>query len=280
MVVAAWAIPAHADPTLKVRPPQSPVTRGRPSTFECVVTWSGDPAGYVILPAELEPVDWGTATLVETRGVLVDGNPGVSQTIRIVPSATGEFQTPAVHIGYLSPEDIEPARSAEGSSASNAPRDYPRLRAAPFAITVRRNPVPAYVAGGAGALLAALLLGWWWVRRPEAIPEPAPSPSAASGPTADDVSAAKLALHDAKKQRLDGDHYGFYTRLVRAAERLGPESAELLQRLQARADEVGYKNRRPDDDSMDADYGAVSRVIKEQRIPSGAEASAGEEAQS
>jgi len=71
-------------------------------------------------------------------------------------------------------------------------------------------------------------------------------------------------LHAAKQYRVNGDLYGVYRELASAARRINPE-APLTQALKRRADDVGYRGLKPNDDQIEGDFREVERRLAQER---------------
>jgi len=271
---------ANAQPELKVIPQQGSAHPGHAYRIVCEVSWTGKASDYSILPAEADPIDWGTVALTEVKAVVRDEADGprniVSQTLEITPNKAGEFKTPAIRIAYFNPEATPPAESAAPSAVTpgTAPPDSsasPSLGAEPFSLMVYPDRTPIWIFGGLGASLLLTALGWWSVRRLRS-PQPLLVGSRVSGfgfrvseePKPDTPSSVlEEALGCARRRRQEGDFYQFYVELARAAETLevGGQQPELAATLKKRAQETGYRGVRPTDDQMAGDLRDLERAI-------------------
>jgi len=272
---------AGAEPELKVIPQDGPAHPGHAYRIVCEVSWAGNASDYTILPAEADPVDWGTVALTEVKAFVRDDAAGarniVSQTIEITPqfvkprqtvastsippNKTGSFKTPAIRIAYFTPEATPPAESAAPPAAAPGTvppvsSASPSLGADPFDLMVCPDRTPIWISGGLGASLLLTALGWWSVRRLRR-----PQPTLPKTPA--DLSDVQQAMHSARQHRLDGDFYRFYLDLSRAAEALHAtgEAPELAATFKTRAQEAGYKGARPTDDQMDGDLRDLERAV-------------------
>ena len=276
---------ANAQPELKVIPQQGPAHPGLAYRIVCEVSWAGKASDYSILPAEADPIDWGTAALTEVKGVVRDEADGprniVSQTLEITPNKAGEFKTPAIRIAYFNPEATPPAESAAPSAVTpgTAPpvsSASPSLGAEPFSLVVYPDRTPIWISGGLGASLLLTALGWWSVRRLHSS-RPLLVGSRVSGfgfrvseePKPDTPNPVfEEALRCARRHRQEGDFYQFYVELARAAGTLAADNGhapELTATLKTRAQETGYKGVRPRDDQMDGDLRDLERAIARQK---------------
>jgi len=256
MLASGVALAAMPAPELKVIPQEGPAYPHRAFRVVCEVSWAGSPSEFSILPAEADSIDWGTVGVSEVRAFVRDGINVVSQTLEIVPNKTGEFQSPKIRVRYLIPEATPPA---EKPSPGTDPPDSgasPSLGADPFAIVVRSSTSYVWISGGLGASLLLTALGWRSVRFSRR-----PQPPLTTTNT--DISHVQHVMHTARQSRLDGDFYGYYRELHRAAQAIplpGEEHASRVSALAARMQEVGYRGVRPTDDQMDSDWRDIERA--------------------
>ncbi len=170
----------------------------------------------------------------------------MAQTIEIVPSKAGDFKVPAIKVS-LNPETTPPAESAQPGTSPSASDASPSLSSEPFIIVVRPARTLFWISGGLGASLLLMVLGWLsarYLRGRQPIPRSGIDPNERSL----SVDALDTALREARTKRLDGDFYGHYLALSRAAGYLPSDPARdsLLERLESRAREVGYPRPAPD----------------------------------
>lgn len=233
---------------------------GLPYEVSLEVSWRGDADAFAILPAEFEAVEWGTVALSRTRSFVRDGDMVVAQTLTIVANEAGDFELPAIKIGYLSPEAVVQAEtSASDEADSTNPSVTPALRVPPFTLEVRDSSLLLWMSLGFGALLFLLLLVWLIFRRSCRMPGDQPEISTMSA----QVAQVQEVLHEARKHRLDGKYYDFYLSLGRGAELVRDMGgdASLASRFRKTGEDVGYRSLRPLDDDMDMDYRELERVL-------------------
>jgi hypothetical protein len=262
------AFPVASQPTLERFTETEGVYLKRPVEVGYEVRWHGALDAYVVLPPEFEDVDWADMTLGPSEAFVRDGENVVRQTIVLTPQEVGTFEVPEIRVGYLTPGDLDAVKQPEEVSAEQEPeREIPKLRAAGFTVEVQKDRTLLWAALaviGAGLLLYLGGMGIFLLRRTqEAGPDPAADASGRGHPA--DLNAAGLALHEAKRCRVDGDRYTFYVNLAKAAEMLGSEHEELAGVLQARAQKVGFTGYMPTEDDMETDYRAVARVLTQTR---------------
>ncbi len=255
-----------ADPTVESFPGSQPAHPGQPYEIRCETTWGGAPDAYVILPAEADVVDWAEITMGPTRGFTRDGKSVVSQSVFITPMAAGDYDIPEIRIGYLRPEDLAPPEAADSEKENgNAPEEFPRLRVGGLALEVRADLTVLWVSLGIVAVIVAVILVVMLklVVQANRRNRPAPDTTESRVDFTEALRVGHLALHEAKKRRLDGDVYAFYQELTRAVSGLGADARELAGQLRRQADDVGFKDLRPVEDELDSDYRAVSRLMKQ-----------------
>jgi hypothetical protein len=253
-------VTAGAQPELEITPGPQPVNVGEEFRISLEVAWSGAPGDYTVLPAEVDPVEWGTFTLLPPKAYVRDGRNVVELTIAFVADQPGEYETPAILVPYLRPEDVQKPEKPDTPMHLNALDAPPKLRADPFPLLVQPHTTPAWLFGVLGALSFCIfgLAGWWfWSRRrsTQAVGEGAPSSDAA-------VIAQKL--ESAKRRRIEGDFYGMYRDLAAAAQLM--RSQDLAARLSSRADAAGYRGVRPTDDEIDGDLRAIQRALEQEAL--------------
>lgn len=255
---------AGAEPELHIIPQQGLAHPNQAYRVTLEVTWSGGASDYAILPAEMDPIDWGTMTIRAARAFVRDAGNGesqnvVSQTLEFVPNKVGEFTTPAIRVFYLNPGATPPAEKVDHGTAPPDSSASPSLGAEPFTIVVRPARTTLFwISGGLGASLLLTAVGWWSVhllhRR---------QPTLYTGGSVPASQTVQFTLHRARQHRLDGKFYEYYVELARAAEQLPPagQPGGLAAALKARAQEVGYKGVRPTDDAMDGDFREIERAL-------------------
>ncbi len=257
-IVSGYAV--AAGPELHVTKPTGAAHPGQPYEVECVVGWQGKPGDYVVLPAEVEAVDWGAAAVVRMEAGTVDGQPMIRQVLSFVAGEAGRFEVPQIYIPYVAaPGDGSSMPATIDESGSTV------LPLEPFLIEVVPDRTAHWVFGGvlAAALVGVLAVaGYEWRRR-----RAAQQAEVATSPE----EQAQAALHNARRKRLDGDFYAFYLELyrvvtlLRAGGTADEELEGLAKCLKGRADEAGYKGVRPTDDQMEGDYRDVERVLAKRR---------------
>ena len=265
LVMLGLSAAAFAQPTVE-RAPETPVAYVKqPFEVRWEVRWHGASDAYTVLPPEIGEMDWAAVSPGPAEAFVRDGVNVVAQSLRITPNQLGSFEVPEIRVGYLTPGDLTPAKQPEEVIGTQEPEaQISTLRLAGFAVEVRRDLTVLWAAlaiSGAGALLylggmALLAVQRRRHARPEAVTTAAPPGRLA------DPRAAGVALHEAKRCRVDGDAYTFYLRLAKAAELLGSEEGELAGVLQARAQKVGFQGYAPTQDEMETDYRAVARALK------------------
>lgn len=186
-----------------------------------------------------------------------DGLNVVSQTIEYIPNEAGDFSTAEIRVQVLVPEVTSPAESVAPETAPSESSGPPPLRSDPLIVCVRPPRTLFWIFGGLGA---PLFLGGvaWCLSRRKGRGEPA-------APSTDELSfsAVQDALHRARKHRLDGRFYEYYTALSEASDLLcvEGETSEWTAGLSACAQDVGYRGGRPTDDEMDGHFRDVERAL-------------------
>lgn len=258
------AVAAHgvSEPSLELRviQPDRPLHPHRPLQVGYEISWIGDATDYVIFPAELESIDWGTVRLAQARCFVRDGRNFVVQTVEVVPYEPGDYEFPTVQIAYVSPEQQIPPETPPPSTGPPTASSLPTLRAEPFPLEVQSPRTFVWVSGGLGAFVLCTALGCWWIWR-----RPIPSLTTVSGTAPVDYDAVRSALQTAKQRRMDDEFYECYQELSRLAGLLSSPDGELVCALKNRGQEVGYRGVRPSEDLLDMDFREVERLIKRRK---------------
>ena len=257
LVAMGWllttSVVAESGPTL-VTPPALPDrwTVGEPVELVYTFRWEDAPAGWMVLPPVFDAVDWATIECVRAETSGGDDGQRVTQTVRIVPREPGERTFPALKFGWLSKE-----QAASLQYEASLPSTGQLVQSESFPVLVRepfQAPWP-WIAAGAVVLGAAGAAGAVWARRKRAqTTDQAASPA----------DQAQNALHQARRQRLDGDLYGYYRSLVQAAQAMtgSEDAAQWAAVMQERARQVGYQGVRPPDDQLDGDLRDMERALR------------------
>ncbi len=258
-LVVLYAVTAYGAPELVVNLPKGPAVVNHEYRIGCEVSWAGEAGAFTILPAEIGTLDWGTAAVTKTEAFKRGDQQVVAETIEILPSKPGEFDSPEIRVSYLDPEATPPAESSVPQTAPPDSSASPSLRAEPFKIVVRTPRRLAWISGGLGAsLLLLTAVGWWSaqvLRRPQ--------PATARAGSAPNLSEIQAMLHRIRQYRLDGKFYEYYQGLSRVSGMLGDQS--MSSSFSARAQRAGYAGARPSDDELDGDFRDVERALMKRR---------------
>ena len=271
LALVASALPAWSEPTIERVGEEAFAYLGQPRELHLEVRWHGAADAYMILPPEFEDVDWAVLQVGPSAAFTRDGENVVRQTVVLTPREVGAFEVPDIVVGYLTPGDLDATKTPEDVSEDQEPeREIPKLRLSAFTMEVRKDRTVLWIALAVIALGALLYLGGMGVflfrraRESGAGPESDAVSAEAEGRPAD-LGGAGVALHEAKRNRVEGDVYAFYSSLAKAAESLGSGHDELAGVIQARAQKVGFQDYAPTEDEMETDYRAVSRVLRQSR---------------
>ena len=257
--VVFFPISAYGAPELAVNLPKEPAVISCEYRIGCEISWTGEAGDYVILPAEIGALDWGTSAVTEIETFRRGDKHVVAQTIEIIPGKPGEFDSPEIRVPYLDPEVTPPAESSAPQTAPLDSSASPSLRAEPFKIVVRTPRRLVWISGGLGAsLLLLTAVGWWSARVLRR-----PRPTASRAVPALDFSDLQSMLHRIRQYRLDGKFYEYYQGLSRVSDVLGDQP--LASSLAGRAQRAGYAGARPSDDELDGDFRDVERALLKRR---------------
>ena len=245
---------ATAVPDIALIVPDEPAWQNEPYCLSYEVSWDGDAGDYVIVPPDVESPDWAVATLTRSRAELRNGRNVVAFDIEYVPAEPGSFEVPGLAVEYIDP-GVTP--ESEDPGAESGP--LPTLHAASVSVLVQAHrPIRSFLVG-LGALGTLGALGWAGSRLMRRAPV-----VVVQSTQGIDIEAAQAALHEAKRRRLDGDYYGFYTGLKRGVALLGggEAGATLAAQLDEHTRAVGYKGVRPTDDDMDGALRDAERAVR------------------
>jgi hypothetical protein len=245
---------ALAEPAVMTAPVEGVARPGKPFALDYVVSWTGGPDDYRVLPPEVPEVAWGGLEVAEATARETDNGYEVAFTVLATADEAGEHQIPELTFSISSPEDLTPPEAARHSDPPPSPVVHPQLRADPQTLRVSPTRALVFVSGGLGALLLFSFAGGWalWKRtHPPAV--------AVSGPAG--VEAARLALYEARRHRLDGALYQAYSSMAAAVGIVAADSP-LKAQLDATARDVGYRGARPPEDQVEADLRAVERAVR------------------
>jgi hypothetical protein len=253
VVALGLAVDASGAPTVTVAPPSGAARPGDPYPLRYAVTWRGSPDEYRVVAPHAPAVPWGTLEWAEAMASGTDGENQVVFTLVATADAPGEHAIPELVFSFSSPEDLTPPEAARRSDPPPSPVVHPQLRADPLTLRVSQNRALVFASGGLGALLLSGAAVAWLARRRTR------RSAAAAGPSG--LEAARLALYEARRHRLDGALYPAYSSMAAAVAIVAPDSP-LKAQLDATARDVGYRGARPADDAVEADLRAVERAVR------------------
>jgi hypothetical protein len=244
-----------ATPALEVFLPEGKAVPKAPYAVQYVISWDGAPNEWAIIPPNVEPPDWGTATVTNVDSTHTGDRNTVTFEVVYTPEEPGSYPLPELAFFYDPPAALAEA-DTEAAVAADAPEGGAALIAPRQTLEVSPPPplwlIPAIIAAAVLSLAVVGLLLW---RRHKQKRKPSRGPSP--------VDQMQDALHTARRRRLDGDLYAYYRELVRATEFVADdaEAKQLLDKFKTRTQEVGYKGMRPSDDILDGDMRDVERVL-------------------
>lgn len=249
LTMSSWGAPL----LLPLDGPPSRMMAGEPVDLRVQIQWEGAPDAYAIFAATAESIDWATAEVIQTAAETTNNTQRITQTLRITPLKTGDRSFPAIGVTYAAKEQLASAKQPSDAETQN----YPKLTSEPFPVTVREpmKAGPRWLIGGAAAGIAGAIVAILIFRRRSRRTEPA---------AASPAGKAQDSLHQARRQRLDGDLYGYYQALASAVKVIdgNDETGALLAALHERARQVGYQGMRPADDQLDGDLRDVERALR------------------
>lgn len=236
------------------------ISVGQVYRIECEISWAGAADDFAILTGEADAIEWGDVTFVSSSATVRDGKNIVTQVIEIRPEKPGDFETPELRIAYLRPKETTPSEDTSSRTTPNTRSAYPPLLVAPFTLHVDPGRVKPVAFGG---ILGAILLfcaaaGGLWYARTKRAPQPTATLQPLDTP---DFATASAAIDSAAPLRLNGDLYGYYRALAKAAKALGSAGSDLATQLETRAGDIGYRGVQPTETDLDSDLRAINRII-------------------
>lgn len=245
-----------AELSAEIRPTDPVLHPGKPALLSVVL--NGVEAGklYTLLPpaeANAPAITWGT---LEWNGLAsAPAAPGAVPELQlnftVTAAETGSVELPSLQVRavHVAESTALIGEAVDLSTAVVVPTK-------PLNLVVKTDLRP-YLNGGAVAagVLLVLLLGIVAYRKLR--PAPQQDVDASLSP----AEQAREHVHAARRHRLDGDFYQFYLSLSRAAKALNLEGGSVATRLEARAQEVGYKGVRPTEDEMDGILKDIERAL-------------------
>ena len=243
-----------AEPSLEVSTQKYATKPGEVFPVTYKVLWEGDPGAYTVLPPVLKEVDWGEASLIEVKS---KQRGGLNETCMVVGFRTAEagvYEAPALDIRLIAwTEENTPAIAMLPPEAAALV-----LSADPVTVSVKSSG--AFLLIITGPLLLFLLLAiviFLRLRRRVRTQERKQEPSF--------EEQARALLHEARRNRLDGDYYAFYRTLRRAcdfaARASGMTDERLCDLLDRRIKDTGYRGQRPSEDDLEGDFKDVEQWL-------------------
>lgn len=236
---------ACAEPTLNVVQNSREAVLNEPYTLAFELSWQGKPDEFVAIPPSLQLDSWAEISEISTSSFVEGDQSTLRHTVTLIPREVGEFSTPAFELAYLAKADI-PKETPKDTDAQAAPGPlYGLITAGP--LTVRVNePSDAMIQILGIVTLCLVLFGSAFVfYRRNAI-----HIATASEPI---VQTVPSYIHDARKHRLDEDHYAFFQSLAGGAGLLhnSEERRLLKKRFSDLAMALGFKGAKVTADELD-----------------------------
>lgn len=248
----------EAQPALTVVEQPDSVTLNESVTLVFDVAWQGDPGEFVTLAPSLELESWAEVEAIETASLPADDGGSFRHTITIVPTELGQHTTPALKFPYLAKADLPVTPPPSPESEFTAP-EYEYLEAGAFTITVR-EPSDSTLVLMSLIVLACAMFGSAFVFYRRNAVRIATAPEGVS-------QTVPSYIHEARKHRLDEDHYQFFQTLVHGVSLLhdSEEKHRLHRRFTDQAMAVGYKGAEVTEDELDGALRDLERAHADDR---------------
>jgi hypothetical protein len=250
VIVSLSVLPVQAQDSalsLSVEIPSKEVHLGSSLQVVCSISWPGEASEYLVMPAELDTLDWASMRVTSLQTEIAAGAPLIKQTIKITPNRVGTFSVPNIRVPYF----LGATLPTEGEPNPVG------LIVESFEVTVleeksNSSTLLLVILSSLGGLL---LLGFFLMRR---------NRGEQQAETLSPLEVVQHDLHAAKRHRLDGNYYEFYQDLVRVVTRLNDGASsetQLLETMQRRAQEVGFQGARLTEDEIDGDQRDIERAV-------------------
>lgn len=260
-LLGSFAEETPQEPHVTVLLPKDRAVAEEPYGFEIQAQWAGKPDAFVLWPAVIDAFDWGTSRVASMKASCSGEECTITEYIEITPAKTGDFELAKIRIPYASkPESKEGDEQEASNTRTETPATVLLVEPVKLRVVAERaisSPVFGGVAAGCFIAAAAGVAAFLVLRKRRKTAEPEISPR----------EQLQTSVHNARRKRLDGDYYGFYIELGRTMALLSgltgdDEDRKLADKLNALAQETGYRGARPNDDMMDGDIKDVERAIK------------------
>lgn len=241
------AVVACAAPTLSVVQDSREAILNEPYTLAFELSWQGNPDEYVAIPPSLTLDSWAEVSEISTSSSVDGDQSTLRHTVTLIPHELGEFSTPTLELAYLAKADIPVATPEDADADAEAAPEplYAMLNVDPLTVRVNEpSDAMIHILGIVTLCLAMFGSAFVFYRR-NAI-----QIATTSQPIAQTVPSY---IHDARKHRLDEDHYAFFQSLAGGAGLLhnSEEKRLLKKRFSDLAMAVGYKGAKVTEDELD-----------------------------
>lgn len=249
-----------AQPVLNIIEAPASGRVGQPIPLVLEVSWDNPEEAQHLAPPEIPEVDWGQAKVVRSTAETRQGRARVEWTIAFTANEAGTHETPEFEIPILLPEAATPTETGQTGTFPPDLSVYPALSVAPFLLRVSPDRTPIQFFGGLGSLLilglilAAALMFWYKSKSRQQ-----------SAESISPMDRARATLQQAREARLAGDYYAIYRALTKTLEIFGEGAdPQLVQTLEKRVQDTGYRGYKPTHDELDGDFRAVERHLRSQ----------------
>jgi hypothetical protein len=258
VLLTVHSTPVWAAPEVRAESVELTARVAEPVDVAYVVSWPEAASRYAILPPPEPEIEGAEArwSVAESRNV--ESGAEMRYVLRVVPGREGEFRVPPLEFGYFDPEGAADVAIDAALAEKQLGTRQAEAVAVSDAVSVRVSPAPRYgVLIAIGALALAVVGGALalWTR----------SRARRGEDEAADRPTAREWMNRAQEHRLDGDFYACYSALCKAAQEVGAseERKRVLEMLETRRQDVGYRKARPTEDDLEGDFRALERLMRE-----------------
>lgn len=247
------ALNAAAEVKVTAAPQKYAALPGDVFPVEYNVSWTDGDGSLVVLPPELPALEWGTAAVLDMH--IADRETRFIVGCRA--NNPGTYSLPALTIRLV--KDLDPAVTDITKLDDATPTQV--MESEPVQVVFRKPRTTLWV----GGFVVVLFLGIGTLvyrQRKSRLKETAV-------PGASPLEQAQELLHQARRNRLDGDFYSFYRALHSALiciTTLSPEPhTALKEKIKRAIDDTGYRGMRPSDDVLEGDFRDVERIVAQEQ---------------
>ena len=254
VLLALMATNACAEPSVTLLEQSPSATLFEPYSLTIEMNWEGGPDAFMAIPPSLDLSPWAEVTDIASSSEVQGERSVIRHTVTLLPKESGRFTIPEIGVQYLAKADIPDDSPVEEGAA---PLVYPSLMVGPIDVQVN-EPSDGLLMLMSFLVLGIVLFGSALVfYRRNAIQ------IANSGESVE--LTIPSFIHEARKHRLDDDHYAFYQSLAEASNLLHDSDTRrtLKKQFADLALAVGFKGHKVSEDDLDGAMRELERAARQ-----------------